>query len=114
MNITNSRSQIAQKMIATAETIAGYSVIKTFGPVEAVIEKGFSKAAIHGIGVVDGGGLSDMVFDAKQEIALAAHDLGANAVICFRYSIAGRELEKSLIAYGTAVHVEQISLSETN
>jgi uncharacterized protein YbjQ (UPF0145 family) len=96
-------------MIATTEGIFGYAIKASLGPVEAVIEKGFSRASISGLGVVDGGGLSDMVFDAKQELAVAAHELGANAIVCFRYTISGRELEKSLIAYGTAVHVERTS-----
>jgi uncharacterized protein YbjQ (UPF0145 family) len=78
------------------------------GPVEAVVEKSFRSVAVGGIGVITGGGLDEMMFAAKEQLARAASDKGADGIIVFRYSIAGRELEKSVIAYGTAVKCQRL------
>src|SRR5580658_4953302 len=95
--------QIAQRMITTTDVLPGFEIDSVLGPVEGVVEMGFTSSSFGGLKLVKGGELENMLFAAKQELAKAAFTAGANAVIAFRYAVLGRELEKSVIAYGTAV-----------
>lgn len=95
-------------MITTAETLTGYETISMLGTVEGVIEKGFASVSVSGFGLVKGGGLAELVEDAKSLLARAAAEKGADAVIAFRYVVSGRELEKSVVAYGTAVKCKKL------
>ena len=44
-----------------------------------------------------------MVEAAKAKLSRGAAECGANAIVSMRYEIIGRELEKSVRAYGAAV-----------
>ncbi|MDP9039191.1 MAG: heavy metal-binding domain-containing protein [Acidobacteriota bacterium] len=100
-------------MITTAETLIGFEIVQLMGTVEGVIELGFSAVSVGGVGVVNGGGLENMLFEAKQLLAQMASQRGANAVIGFRYALTGRNLEKSVVAYGTAVNVKKVERTST-
>jgi len=96
-------SQIGQNMITTTDELIGFNITSIMGPVEGVVEKSFMAMSVGSVGVVKGGELEEMIFDAKQKLARAASERGADAVIAFRYEVACRDLEKSVVAYGTAV-----------
>jgi uncharacterized protein YbjQ (UPF0145 family) len=108
LGLNRNDSAIAQSMITSADTLTNFSVTSMIGPVEGIVERSFKSMSVGGIGVVSGGGLSEMVFEAKELLAREASDKGAHAVIGFRYAIASRELEKSVIAYGTAVKCQKV------
>ena len=99
---------LAQKMITTAETLTGYDIASMLGPVEGIVEKGFSAVSVEGFGIVRGGGLDQLVQNAKDLVARAAAERGADAVVALRYVVSGRELEKSVVAYGTAVKCKKL------
>jgi len=103
-------SQIAQNMITGSDSLIGFDITNIMGPVEGVVEKSFVAMSVGSIGVVDGGGLEEMLFDAKQKLARAASEVGANAVVAFRYTVIGRNLEKSVVAYGTAVKCQKCQI----
>jgi uncharacterized protein YbjQ (UPF0145 family) len=107
LGLNKSDSQIAQSMITATDNLIGFDITSIMGPVEGVVEKSFTAISVGSIGMVDGGGLEEMLFDAKQKLAHAASELGANAVVVFRYTVIGRNLEKSVIAYGTAVKCQK-------
>jgi uncharacterized protein YbjQ (UPF0145 family) len=103
LGLSRNDSQIAQTMITTADVLVGFEVTHMMGTVEAVVEKSFKAMSVGGFGIVSGGELAEMIFDAKEQLARAASDKGADAIIVFRYAVTSRELEKSVVAYGTAV-----------
>jgi uncharacterized protein YbjQ (UPF0145 family) len=74
-------------MITTAECIYGFKITQVLGPIEGIFEKSFTKMSLAGIGVIEGGELRNMLFDAKQELARNTYAIGANAVIGFRYAL---------------------------
>ncbi len=61
------------------------------GVAEGIAEKGFTGAAAYGVGVITGGELGTIVWDAKEALARSAREMGAHAVIGMSYAIAGRE-----------------------
>ncbi len=95
--------EIRPKMMTSCESLPGHDVIESVGLVEAIVEKGFTAASFHGIGAVQGGGLNEIIEDARFALAKVAAERGANAIIGMRYEVSGRELEKSVLAYGFAV-----------
>ena len=98
-------------MITTADALIGFEITSSLGPIEAVIEKSFAGISVQGVGFIQGGGLSEMLFEAKQLLAKEASVMGAGSVIACRYALVGRELEKSVIAYGTAVKCRRQQVS---
>jgi uncharacterized protein YbjQ (UPF0145 family) len=94
-------------MITSADNIINFEISSMMGPVEGIVEKSFKAMAVGGIGIVSGGGLEEMIYEAKERLARAASEKGANAVIALRFAIASRELEKSVVAYGTAVKCQK-------
>lgn len=101
--------EIRPRMMTSCDLVPGYDIVELVGLVEAVVERGFSAASFHGIGAVQGGGLSEMIEDARFALAKLAAERGANAVVGVRYEIAGRELEKCVLAYGSAVICKPLS-----
>lgn len=104
-------SQIAQNMITSADNLTGFEITSVMGPIEGIAEKSLTAMSVGSIGVVGGGGLDELLFEAKQRLARAASEAGANGVIAFRYAMSSRDLEKSVVAYGTAVKCERPSKS---
>ena len=94
---------VKRSMMSTTDVITGYEVTDSLRVVEVALEQGFSKISIQNVGLVGGGGLSSLISDAKDALAMLAGEFDANAIIGLRYVIEGRELEKSIIAFGTAV-----------
>ena len=103
LGLSRNVANISVSMITTSETITGFEVVQVLGIVEGIVEKSFRAVAVGGIGLVEGGELDNMLFDAKEALLQVASDRGANAVIALRYAITSRDLEKSVVAYGTAV-----------
>ena len=68
-------------MITTGENIVGYEIVSMLGVIEAFAEKGFKSMAVAGVGIVGGGELESLLFDAKDRLARSAFEVGANAVI---------------------------------
>ncbi len=109
LGLSRQDGQILTRLITTTGSLHGYEIIEVLGPVEGCAEKGFTSMKIAGVGAVDGGGLDELVFDAKMKLATAALEKGANAVVGYRYAFAARELEKSVVAYGTAVRCRKVT-----
>ena len=107
LGLSRTESQISQNMITTGDTLVGFDITGMLGPVEGIVEKSFAAMSVGGMGVVQGGELGNMLFDAKQQLAQAASERGANAVVGFRCAILGRNLEKSVLVYGTAVKCQK-------
>ena len=103
LNRKEARWPISHSMITTADNLPGFEIVDVLGIVEGVSEGSFSSVNLGGIGLSEGGGLTKLVSDARDQLAQAAADMGADAVVGFRYEVLGRNLEKSALAYGTAV-----------
>jgi uncharacterized protein YbjQ (UPF0145 family) len=95
--------RVSSSMITSAETLSGFEIINMMGIVEGISEGSFPAISVGGVGVQKGGGLDRLVEDARAQISRAASEKGANGIVGFRYAIIGRDLEKSVLAYGTAV-----------
>ncbi len=99
---------LAPSKITSSETLPGFEVIEVLGIVEGVCEKSFPILKLGGVGLHDGGGLDELISEAKKNLARAAVEKGADAVIGLRYQIMGRDVEKSAFAYGTAVKCQRL------
>ncbi len=108
LGLTRDVSEIPRSMVTTTESIAGFEITTTLGTVEGLVERSFKSMSIGSIGVVQGGELSSMLSDAKRQMEQAAADRGANAIVAVRYELGARDLEKSVVAYGTAVKCRKI------
>ena len=95
-------------MITCADSLAGFEITSVLGVAEGVVEKSFPALGIEQVGLYTGGGLDEMVEEAKRALARVARDMGADAIIGLRYQIMGRNVEKSALAYGTAVKCRKI------
>ncbi len=96
------------KMITTSESLPGFQITDVLGVMAGVAEKSFTSVAVGNIGMVSGGGLADLVEDAKSGLVSLASQRGANGIVGFRYEVVGRDLEKSVVAYGTAVVLRKL------
>lgn len=103
LGLSNIEDQVAGSMISTGETLPEYVIEKVFGIVEGLSERSFPAVGIGGVGIYKGGELDKLFEEAKQQMARNAAAFGANAIVGFRYAIMGREVEKTVLAYGTAV-----------
>lgn len=92
-------------MITTSECLIGFEITSMLGAVEGLVERSFRSVAVGGVGFVQGGESGNMLSEAKEQMIQAATDRGANAIVGFRYALMARELEKCVVAYGTAVFV---------
>jgi uncharacterized protein YbjQ (UPF0145 family) len=84
------------------DSLPGFEIFEPIGLVEVVVEKSFTAVTFHGIGAIQGGGLNEMIEDARFALANLAAERGANSVVGLRFEVAARELEKSVLAYGFA------------
>jgi uncharacterized protein YbjQ (UPF0145 family) len=108
LGLAHNNTTISHKMITTSEELLGFEIVEMMGPIEGVVEVGYAK----GFGVVEGGKLEEMLFVAKDILARSAYNRSADGVIGFRYMFTARELEKSVVAYGTAVKCKKRSTQE--
>jgi len=97
--------------ITNSDTLPGLEITEVLGVVEGIAERSFPILKIGGVGLSKGGGLDELISEAKKELARAAVDKGADAVIGLRYQIMGRDVEKSALAYGTAVKCRRHQVS---
>ena len=108
LGLTRDVSEIPRSMVTTTESIPGFEITTTLGTVEGIVERSFKSMSVGGIVVVQGGELSSMLRDAKRQMEQAASDQGANAIVAVRYEVGARDLEKSVVVYGTAVKCQKI------
>ncbi len=107
LGLTRDVSEIPRGMVTTTESIPGFEITTTLGIVEGIVERSF-------ISVVQGGELSSMLSEAKRQMEQAASDRRASAIVAVRYEVTARDLEKSVVAYGTAVRCQKIQAVGSN
>ena len=105
-------------MVTTANELPGYRVVRNLGVVRGIVVRSRSIFGTLGAGLqtIVGGNitiLSQLCEKTRQDayamLTLHAAQMGANAVISFRYDT--NEVMKGVtevLAYGTAVYVEKI------
>jgi uncharacterized protein YbjQ (UPF0145 family) len=108
LGLNLSEARISEGLVTTAESLPGFEILSVLGIVEGVFEDSFSAVGIGGIGFEKGGEMDRLLNAAKEKLSLAAASIGANAIIGFRYEIMGRHVEKSALAYGTAVKCRRL------
>jgi uncharacterized protein YbjQ (UPF0145 family) len=114
----NQKTRMDHTLITTNIQLDGYRVVKNLGVVRGIIVRSRSILGNIGAGfqILFGGNISLFTelceqtrSDAYELMIRHAEELGANAVLAFRYDateIAGGVTE--VLAYGTAVVVEKI------
>ena len=107
---------MSEILVTTSETIPGYRIVKVLGIVSGstVRARHIGRDIVAGLRNIVGGEIKDYteLLAKAREIAIErmkekARELGANAVICVRFStsaVMGGAAE--ILAYGTAVVVE--------
>lgn len=108
LGLNLNESRISGSMITTAETLAGFEILSTIGIVEGVSEGSFPAISVAGIGISKGGDLDRLLDAAREQLIMVASTIGADPIVGFRYQVMGRDLERSAIAYGTAVKCRKI------
>lgn len=102
-------------IVVTTETIGTKTIIETKGLVTSSIvqSRNIGKDFLSGLKSIVGGELSsytEMLEDskkaAKERLIKQAAEMGANAIVGFRFTLASGQGTSELIAYGTAVLVE--------
>jgi len=111
--------RVDSSMVTTANDLAGYRVVRTFGIVRGIIVR--SRSVIGNIGAalqtIVGGNITILTNlcektreDAYELLLQHAGEHGANAVIGMRYDATEvMQGVTEVLAYGTAVQVERIS-----
>ncbi len=104
-------------LITTTETLAGKKITKTLGIVSGsiVLSKNMFSDLGAGFKSMAGGELkayTDMQQKARKEAAFrmvtSAKEMGANAIVCTRYSTSAiMQGASEIIAFGTAVVIEE-------
>ena len=103
-------SSVRLSMMTCANSLPGYEITAVLGVAEGIIEKSFPILEIGNVGLARGGGLQELLEDAKSALARVAGEMGADAIIGLRYQIMGRQVEKSALAYGTAVKCKKTEM----
>ncbi|MFH1977770.1 MAG: YbjQ family protein [Candidatus Aenigmatarchaeota archaeon] len=103
-------------LLTTTETITGKKIVQTIGLVRGntIRAKWFGKDIVAGLRNIVGGELkeyTEMLTEARQQaiqrMEQEAKKMGANAVICVRFTTAQTMAGAAeLLAYGTAVIVK--------
>ena len=111
-------SSLDPALVTTAFEIAGHRIVRNIGVVRGIVVRSRNVFATIGAGLqtLVGGDITlftELCEKTRQDsfamMTLHAHQLGANAVIAFRYD--ANELMNGVtevLAYGTAVVVEPI------
>jgi len=94
-------------MMTTGDSIPFAEISEIIGLVDGIAEAGMGSVSVGGITLAQGGGLAELVAAARAALAQSAGNVGAEAVIGLRITITGRALEKSVVAYGTAVRLRK-------
>ena len=112
-------SRVDSSMVTTANDLAGYRVVRTFGIVRGIIVR--SRSVIGNLGAalqtIVGGNITILTNlcektreDAYELLLQHAGEHGANAVIGMRYDATEvMQGVTEVLAYGTAVQVERIT-----
>lgn len=104
-------------LVVTSENIAGYRIVQTFGEVFGQTTRSRNIFSTMGqqIKTIVGGEIrgytqlqDDARFEALERMQTEAANLGANAVIMFRFDTTSSQIGESVAAYGTAVTIEPI------
>lgn len=86
---------LSDRVICTTDQYPGKTVATALGLVEGMANGLFKD--------VQRGGLEELLTQAKAIMAERAIDKGADGILGFRYQVISRDIEKTVIAYGTAV-----------
>lgn len=112
------QSALDASFITTALELPGYRVVRNLGVVRGIVVRSRNIFATMGAGLqtLVGGDITlftELCEKTRQDsfamMSLHAHQMGANAVIAFRYD--ANEIMNGVtevLAYGTAVHVEKL------
>jgi uncharacterized protein YbjQ (UPF0145 family) len=114
LNLSQERELIAGDMFTTSSTLPSFEITKVFGVIEGVSERSFPAVGVGGVGIYKGGEMDVLMSEAKERLSRLAAKLGANAVVGFTYVLVGREVEKSAVAYGTAVRCRKPDASTSD
>ena len=95
LNSHVSGSELTDGGICTTDHCPGRTIFRTLGLVEGMSNGLFKD--------VQRGGLDGLLRKAKSLMAERASDKGADGILGFRYEIISRDIEKTVLAYGTAV-----------
>ena len=93
-------NRLRDSTICTTEQFPGRTISKTLGIVEGLSNRLFTD--------VKNGSLDGLLHDAKSVMMDRASSKGADAVVGFRYEIIGRDIEKTVLVYGTAVQLSKL------
>jgi uncharacterized protein YbjQ (UPF0145 family) len=102
LNLSSTPPYVSSDKVTTADTLPKFTIERVIGIVEVSAEGSFNAVGVGGFSVFKGGGLDGLAEKTRRLLAQAAADCGVNAIIGFRYAVAGREVEKSVLAWGTA------------
>lgn len=111
LGLTKTDDKIPFKMITNGSEVAGFEITEMLGLVEGFAEGAFPILKLGHLEMHAGGGLDRLINDAKNRLAADAALRGADAVIEARYVITSRDVEKSALAYGTAVRCRPVQTS---
>jgi uncharacterized protein YbjQ (UPF0145 family) len=98
INAEPSESHRTDHLIFTTDSVQGKTITRTIGIVEGLSNGMFTE--------VKHGSLEKLLKEAKSHLAERALSSGGNAVVGVRYEVVGRDIEKTILIYGTAVHLE--------
>jgi uncharacterized protein YbjQ (UPF0145 family) len=100
-------------IVSNLSEVPGRSVVQTLGPVKGntVRAKHFGKDFLAGLRTIVGGEIreyTEMLYEARAEaearMVAEAQQLGADAVLCVRYTTSAvMQNAAEILAYGTAV-----------
>ncbi|WP_213804032.1 YbjQ family protein [Granulicella sp. dw_53] len=112
------QSALDPSFVTTALELPGYKVVRNLGIVRGIVVRSRNIFGTIGAGLqtLVGGDITiftELCEKTRQDsfamMALHAHQMGANAIISFRYD--ANEIMNGVtevLAYGTAVHVEKL------
>lgn len=107
---------MSDMIVITSEHIAGYKITETLGNVfgQTTRSRNIISDIGQGLKSIVGGeikGYTRLQYDARQEAVNRMRDtaeqLGAHAIIMFRFDTTSGQLGESVAAYGTAVKIEK-------
>lgn len=92
-------NRLRDSTICTTDEFPGRTITKTMGIVEGLANRLFTD--------VRNGSLDSLLQDAKTVMMDRASAKGADAVVGFRYEVISRDIEKTVLVYGTAVQLSK-------
>ncbi len=100
LNNPSHGNNLRDSSISTIHDFPGRTIVKTLGIVEGIANGLFSNTT--------DGSLDTLLERAKAIMTQRASDKGADAIVGFRYELVGRDIEKTVLVYGTAVQFTKL------